>query len=825
MQRNISSPPGPEVRSASQGDCASPVIFVFLMAWIAVLSTIQVGAVFLLSSQPGAATDRLAIPIALGQAILIGIPVVPLARVWREPRYRAIYGAWGMALVFLVLMQFVQFAGPSAAQTRALLRIGLSLVFILILLFRTRQRRRSSASEGAPGAAAVYPAPAVRQASIPLLGALLMGVLLFYPWLAWGALGSPLDTLLELAAALAVGAATGLLLDQYLFGPLLTLVSSDWRNFLLAGFGASLALVIVASGSGFIFGGMELLLLLVLPPLGWILLALYKAEPPGRSWLPLAILISLALAAPFMLIDADELALVITATAGEILQWAASAAGVSALAGLLFSLIGFVIYRNRRPQVDAAGGQELTWGRTALALALGLSVVAGALVYVFVGRPGFFGERLFVILKSQADVSQASQMSDPTARRAYVYQTLVQNANTSQAGLRQALDRLHIGYTPYYLENSLEVDADSFLVPWLNSRPEVDRVLPSPQMRPLPQKPPVSTGSASPPSSPLWNLTLIGADKVWNELGITGKGVVVGQSDSGVDVSHPELSDSYRGQNGDNNYNWFDPWYHTRSPYDLGGHGTHTMGIVLGNHTGVAPDASFFACVNLARNEGDPPLYLDCMQFMLAPFPLDGDPLADGDPARGAMVLNNSWGCPPLEGCDPDTLQQATQALRAAGIFVEASAGNDGPACATVTDPLALYSSAFTTGAIDRLGQLVSFSSRGPVTVDGSNRVKPDIVAPGYNVLSSFPKGTYQVESGTSMAGPHTVGVVALMWSANPALIGNIDRTEQILEQSAKHYTGNLPSCPGADQTPSTAVGYGVLDAYTAVKMALQEGH
>jgi subtilisin family serine protease len=70
------------------------------------------------------------------------------------------------------------------------------------------------------------------------------------------------------------------------------------------------------------------------------------------------------------------------------------------------------------------------------------------------------------------------------------------------------------------------------------------------------------------------------------------------------------------------------------------------------------------------------------------------------------------------------------------------------------------------------------------------------------------------------MAGPHLVGVVALMWSANPALIGDIDRTEQILNDTARQYAGSLPSCVSGGR-PNAAVGYGIVDAYEAVKQAI----
>jgi subtilisin family serine protease len=332
---------------------------------------------------------------------------------------------------------------------------------------------------------------------------------------------------------------------------------------------------------------------------------------------------------------------------------------------------------------------------------------------------------------------------------------------------------------------------------------------------------------------------------VWRELAVRGQGIVVGQSDSGVQFDHPELRDSYRGSAGNHDGNWLDPWYGSQAPYDASGHGTHTLGSVLGNTVGVAPDATWIACATLYRNLGNPALYLDCLQFMLAPYPQQGDPFADGDPTRSANVLNNSWGCPEeFEGCDPTSLQPAVAALRAAGVFVVASAGNSGPACGTVTDPIALYDESFTVGAVDRSGDLALFSSRGPVSVDGSGRVKPDIVAPGVDVLSAFPGGTYATQDGTSMAGPHVAGVVALLWSANPDLVGDIERTEQILIDSARPFTGTVnalpgglgdgPALPGGDGaatqcgatglgvTPNNFAGYGRLDAYRAVQLALQ---
>jgi hypothetical protein len=780
--------------------------------WVVSIAIARTLAAFFASAEPGPSTIRTGVLLTLGEAVLIGLPIGLLAAIWRQPRYRAVFRAWGIALVFLILMLPAGLPPIKYSQLQSVLQILIALVYTAFV--RWLGGRQGKQAQANPNGQA-------RPAGGLGFAVLAVAALLALPWLAWGALGSPLDSLLSLAAALSIGLAAGQLLETALFAPFRQLSAGGWRDIILVGFAASTALVILASGTGFVFGSMQLLLILVLPSLGIALAGLSRA---GARVGVLSVFIGFTLASPMALIDPDELALIISASPGEILIWALRAAGISLLTGLAFSLIVFLITILRKDETTAGPATSPGWSSPLFALLAGVGWVVAVLVYFLSGQPGFYGERLFVILKSQPDLSSAAGMQDYNARRSFVYTTLVDNANATQAGLRQALDSFHIAYTPYYLENSLEIQADPILRLWLATRPEVDRVLDSPHMRPLPQEPASMGGNSSAPSQPDWNLTLIGADRVWNELNITGQGIVVGQSDSGVDGQHPDLAPSYRGKSEGDDYNWLDPWYGSRSPTDAGFHGTHTLGIIVGKSTGVAPGASWIGCVNLARNLGNPALYLNCMQFMLAPYPQDGDPLKEGDPSRGANVINDSWGCPDMEGCDTNALLVATQALRAAGVFVESSAGNDGPACETIRDPISLYASVYTTGAINQFGQLASFSSRGPVTADGSGRIKPDIVAPGVDVLSTLPGDTYGRFSGTSMSGPHVVGVVALMWSANPALIGNIDRTEQILDQTAKPYTGTLPDCPQSNGSPSSAVGYGVVDAYAAVKMAQQEG-
>jgi subtilisin family serine protease len=770
--------------------------------------------------------------LSLGHAFLLLLPLAPLALFWRPQPARAIFQTWTLAAIFVLLLAPARFAPVTAMMLVRALQITFTFIFLLLLLGLMFWRRNRA------------PAPENSRRTVIWL-ALLAVAPVSYPWLALGALGSLLDTLLALLAGLLFGLAAALILSRVLLPALRRTTLTAGRMVILGGFVAGALLLVMAAGFG--FNGMQILLLISLSPLGWaaVALALY-GNAASCNRFGLALFIGLATAVPLMFIDPAELQLILGGD--EIIQWALYATLTGWLVGALVSLalLPFAALRQRAPAenlpwrtgattdespLPAAhrplSSEEPPAARTRLALLLAAVVMAwviGVLIYSQTGQPGLHGDRIFVIFKDQADLSTAVDIDDLTQRRRIVYQTLVSHADSSQAEIRQTLDRLNVPYTPYYLVNAIELDANPALRAWIALRPEVERVLDSPVLRPLPGTRTISTGQENGPTAPDWNLTLIKADQVWQEFGVTGAGVIIGQSDSGVEWGHPELAAQYRGGADDHHYNWFDPWYGSREPSDLGGHGTHTLGSILGRSTGVAPGATWFGCANLRRNLANPALYLDCMQFMLAPFPLGGDPFSDGDPARAADVLNNSWGCPEIEGCDPGALQAATAALRAAGIFVVASAGNEGPACSSVSSPIALYDEVFSVGAIDRRGDLADFSSRGPVTADGSGRIKPDIVAPGVDVLSAFPGGTYSRADGTSMAGPHVAGVVALIWSANPTLRGDIVQTERILIETVQPYRGPLPDCGQTTGTPNNGVGYGIVDAYAAVQRALELG-
>jgi len=184
-------------------------------------------------------------------------------------------------------------------------------------------------------------------------------------------------------------------------------------------------------------------------------------------------------------------------------------------------------------------------------------------------------------------------------------------------------------------------------------------------------------------------------------------------------------------------------------------------------------------------------------------------------------VINNSWYSDASEGTtNLLVFQTAVENLCAAGVVVVVSAGNEGSGCSTITSP-AIYAASFSVGATDSGDNIASFSSRGPVTVDGSNRLKPNVSAPGVNIRSSVPVNSYAGGwSGTSMAGPHVVGLVALLLSAHPELRGHVDTIEHIIESSAVPRTDSQ-SCgdiPGTD-VPNNTYGWGRVDALAALNL------
>lgn len=451
---------------------------------------------------------------------------------------------------------------------------------------------------------------------------------------------------------------------------------------------------------------------------------------------------------------------------------------------------------------------------------------------------------VLVIMKNQADLSHLPEAQDRKTRITQVYDALRNIALEDQKDIRAFLDLKHARYRAHYIFNALTIySPSSDLINILASRDDVARIVGNPNVK---MQPPVKHYNGAKGQGIESNITHAGAARVWEELGIRGQNIVVAGQDTGVDWKHPALRRQYRGSRGQQNaihdFNWHDAvhepiegnkgnpcGYNSVVPCDDDQHGTHTMGTMVGedgsdNRIGMAPEAQWIACRNMDRGTGTPSTYIECFEFFLAPYPIHGNPMTDGDPSLAPHIINNSWGCPFSEGCEGNEIIPALKAMKAAGIMVVVSAGNDGPNCSTINDqPASIADYVLSVGALDhRASEIADFSSRGPTATE--RKIGPDVVAPGVNIRSSTPGGGFEgfFWSGTSMAAPHVSGLVALLWSAQPALEGKIDETRALIRKTA-HPKTSKQTCSGTSgsQIPNNTYGFGIIDAYESVKSAL----
>lgn len=309
-----------------------------------------------------------------------------------------------------------------------------------------------------------------------------------------------------------------------------------------------------------------------------------------------------------------------------------------------------------------------------------------------------------------------------------------------------------------------------------------------------------------------WNLKAINAYKAQRYTKDCNNEVVVGIIDSGVDSTHRAISKNYRGN--DSSLAAYS-WYNTingkdgsqEKPYDDRGHGTHVCGTILGSKEnallGVAPKAKWIGVKVFDQDgETDNVKLLKAGEWIMAP---------NGDPTKAPKVVNNSWGGNSNDGF----FQEIVKKWREAGIFPVFSAGNVGPFNDGGDDSIGTpgaYPESYAVGAIRKDEHIAKFSLRGKSSY--TNKIKPDIVAPGVNILSCIPGQKYTIYTGTSMAAPHVTGVIALMLQVNPNL--TVDQIENILNETAlplkdEYYT----------TTPNNGYGYGKVNAVSAVQLAM----
>ena len=283
--------------------------------------------------------------------------------------------------------------------------------------------------------------------------------------------------------------------------------------------------------------------------------------------------------------------------------------------------------------------------------------------------------------------------------RAAMIKALRSHAKDTQAKARNILKRKGAGrVVPLWSINAMAVTATPEVLRELAALPEVAKVTPDETL-----SAPVAEVSAT--SVAEWNLDAIGVPELWSA-GYDGTGTVVAGLDTGVDSDHPDLAQKWRG--GSNS--WFDPNGEHPTPYDASGHGTQTMGLMVGGDQGgtaigVAPGAQWIA-VKRFNDAGYASVsgIHQGFQWLLDP---DDNPATDDAPD----VVNNSWGFPELVGECYTEFNTDIQILKSAGIAVAFSAGNQGD---LGSESPADNPDAFAVGAVDASQAVASSSSRGP---------------------------------------------------------------------------------------------------------------
>lgn len=240
----------------------------------------------------------------------------------------------------------------------------------------------------------------------------------------------------------------------------------------------------------------------------------------------------------------------------------------------------------------------------------------------------------------------------------------------------------------------------------------------------------------------IYGVEMIKAKSIWQE-SQKGAGVKIAVIDSGCDINHESLKNNIIGVRNFTDEDKKNP----NIVIDRVGHGTHVIGTICANGsniTGVAPDAQIYVLKAINRTgTGKLSWVINAIKYAV-----------EQKVDIISMSLGLSENSPKLE----KVIKEAVNS----NILVVCAAGNegDGDADSFEYSYPAAYADVISVGAVDKKGVPAKFSN--------SNKAI-DVVAPGVDILSTYPNNRFAVLSGTSMAAPHVTGSLALLknWSKN----------------------------------------------------------
>ena len=386
---------------------------------------------------------------------------------------------------------------------------------------------------------------------------------------------------------------------------------------------------------------------------------------------------------------------------------------------------------------------------------------------------------------------------------------------------------LEILYVARYMPTIAVAGADHHTIRHLASHPDVVMVERDYPIVPLLD---ISSPAVKARPSPFYS-----PETAWEE-GYTGRDIVIAILDTGVDDNHESLNGKFVAGVDVSNQG-FDI---LGNPDDGNGHGSHCAGIAMGNggetdnnadgepdYQGTAPDALLVDVkigTDLGGNLGNS--IIRGIEWC-----------RDNKDAYDIRILSISFGSTASSDGQDATSRAANAAVLEDGLILVAAAGNSGPNNDGLPPPAAA-NEVITVANVDDLGTvsrgddvIADSSSRGPRQDDGDgdpmNELKPDVAAPGERIMSvrhseigqGNPniQGQYVEMSGTSMSCPHVAGIVACMLEANPDLTPAEVKT--ILRKTAD--PRGEPYDPSLDKHYSVEYGWGIVDAYGAVRGAL----